>query len=72
MPKITFGYTFVGLGMENVGICYFHLEYSTLLWEIFYPFKTIFGYLEYLHILYTCIFPHFGKSVLRKIRQAWH
>jgi hypothetical protein len=31
-PKSQFGYILMGLGMENVGIFYGHLEYFTSIW----------------------------------------
>jgi hypothetical protein len=36
--KSNFGYIFVGLGMEKVGIFYDHFEYFTAIWYILWPF----------------------------------
>jgi hypothetical protein len=48
-----------GLGIENVGIFYDHLEYFTAIWYNLWPFGVVCGHLVY--------FSQFGMFVPRKI-----
>jgi hypothetical protein len=36
-----------GLGIENVGLFYDHLEYFTVIWYNFWPFGTVCGHFVY-------------------------
>jgi hypothetical protein len=53
-----------GLGIENVGIFYGHLQYFTAIWNILWPLGNVMnGNLVY--------FSPFWYIVSRKIRQPW-
>jgi hypothetical protein len=49
--------------MENVGICYGHLEHFTAIWYILWPFGNVV-------VIWLYFFP-FWYIVSRKIWQPW-
>jgi hypothetical protein len=52
--KSQFGYILEGLGKENVGIFYDHLEYFTALWCMLWPFGTVCGHLVHFSCFGMC------------------
>jgi hypothetical protein len=50
--KSQFGYILEGLGMENVGIYYAHLEYFTAIWYNVWPLVINCGHLVYFFQLW--------------------
>jgi hypothetical protein len=48
-----------GLGMENVGIFYCHLEYVSVIWSILLPFGQFYCHLVYF-VAFWCILWSFG------------
>jgi hypothetical protein len=50
--KSQFGYIWEGLGMENVGVYYDHLEYFAAIWYNLWPFDIDCGHLVYFSPLW--------------------
>jgi hypothetical protein len=45
--KYKLGFILKGLGMQNVGIFYGHLEYCSAIWNIVRPFGILLGHLVF-------------------------